>query len=239
MALDKEERFEKIRKRITKYENEPALEYKQFLSIILVVGFLTIGGAAGLYFSFKDLMGAPCLGCLGLYPNVEMDFRFETVDNQDHPDFVIDALKKSPVFIEFTQNDENCPPCKRMRPYVKELENEYGDNVQFFIININNNENSIFYKNESIVEPIADSEENSIYRVYDVKDIAGGVVATPTYIIITLDVDIKSDVRPRFAVGYGEFIEESAKKTKDELATTLDFAIEKYDEFDERFKDLF
>jgi thiol-disulfide isomerase/thioredoxin len=200
-------------------------QYPQFLGLTLVLGFLIIGSAAGNYTILEDLMVAPCLGCLGLYPNVDLDFTFDTVDGQDHADFILDILPDAPVFIEFTQNDENCPPCKRMRPKVHELVDDYNENVAFYIININENEVYNTFQNEEQTDSIQDSEEEDIYSIYDLKNIAQGRVATPTYIIVTLDIDDSGNVRPSFAVGYGEFVEENAQKTKEGLAQALDYAL--------------
>jgi len=200
-------------------------KYHQFLGLVLVLGFLTIGGVAGNYNKLQDLMAAPCLGCLGLYPNVELEFTFDTVDGKDHADFVLDRLPDAPVFIEFTQNDENCPPCKRMRPYIAELEDEYSEHVAFYIINVNENEVYKEFKNDAQTDSILDSEEQDIYSIYDIKKIVGGPVATPTYIIVTIDMDDSGKVRPSFAVGYGEFVEEDAKKTKEGLAEALEYAL--------------
>lgn len=209
-------------------EPEPTFSYRQFLGLIIVVGFLVIGTAAGSYLLLEDLMVAPCLGCLGLYPNIELEFRFETVDDLEHPEFVLDQLTEGPVFIEFTQNDENCPPCARMRPKVKELEEEYSDEIAFFIININENEKAMFFNNDEHVEPVSDSEEEEYYQVYDIEKIAGGLVATPTYIIVTINEDEDGNIRPSFAVGYGEYKEEDAQKTKEDLAKALEYAIGQY-----------
>lgn len=201
-------------------------EYHHFLGLILVVGFLVIGSAAGTYGLLEDLMVAPCLGCLGLYPNVELEFTFDTVEDQPHPDFVLSSLEtEGPVFIEFTQNDENCPPCARMRPHIEDLEEEYGDSVVFYIINVNENENKKFFRNDVEVESLTDNEEKEYYHVYDLKNIADGRVATPTFIVITLDEDESGNIRESFSVGYGEFKDEDAKKTKEELAEALDYSL--------------
>jgi hypothetical protein len=112
-----------------------------------------------------------------------------------------------------------------MRPKVHELVDDYNENVAFYIININENEVYNTFQNEEQTDSIQDSEEEDIYRIYDLKNIAQGRVATPTYIIVTLDIDDSGNVRPSFAVGYGEFVEENAQKTKEGLAQALDYAL--------------
>jgi len=174
------------------YQDEESTQFRfhQFLGIILVLSFLIIGSTAGSFGLFRNMMEAPCLGCLGLVPNVELEFQFDTVGGRAHPDFVLDELNSAAVFIEFTQNDEFCPPCKRMRPEVKKLEKEYGDKVIFFIININENQVTRFHQNETSVEPIVNADEDTIYATYDIENWGGGRPATPTYIIITLKLYI-------------------------------------------------
>jgi thiol-disulfide isomerase/thioredoxin len=223
IELEKESRSKVKSKSISSpiYDSEPKFKFRQFLSLIIIIGFIVIGTAAGSYGTLRDLMEAPCLGCLGLYPNIELDFTFETLDDKDHPDWILDELEDGPVFIEFTQNDENCPPCKRMRPYVHDLNEEYNDEVVFFIININEHEIARSFEGETEVESSYNQEP--IYHVYDIGLIAGGVIATPTYIIITLNDDFGT-VKPYFAVGYGEFTEEDAEKTAESLAEALDYA---------------
>jgi thiol-disulfide isomerase/thioredoxin len=210
------------------YDDQPTFKYKQFLGIIMILGFLIIGSAAGSYGFLKNLMEAPCLGCLGLYPSFEIEFTFNTVDGKPHPDWILDALDDGPVFIEFTQDDINCPPCARMRPKVHELEDEYSDTVVFFIINVNHNENAKFFKDKEEIISVTDSEETKVYNTYDVENVGKGRPATPTYIIFTFEKDEDGTVKPYFAVGYGEFKEEDAQKTKEELAEILDFAIIRY-----------
>ncbi len=213
---------------------EPGFNYNQFLGIILVVGFLIIGSAAGTYGLLKNLIEAPCLGCLGLYPSYESDFMFDTVDGRPHPEFVLDTLEEnSPVFIEFTQNDENCPPCARMRPKVHELVDQYRYNVTFFIINVNEEEITKYFEYKQSTKPTQNEQE--AFHVYDMDNIGGGQIATPTYIIITIDEDENGEVRPSFITRYGVFKEENAEKTKKELANILDLAINRYNEYNEDY----
>ena len=176
------------------------------------------------------ILGVYIYFILSLNPyDPELDFTFETVENQPHPDIVLDELDHAPVFIEFTQNDENCPPCARLRPKVEELEEEFSDNVVFLIINVNTNEITKYYKGSKHVELISDSEESDIYSVYDLQNIAAGHVATPTFIIITKDKDDDGKTKPSFGVGYGEFKDEDTEKTKDALANDLKYAIKEYE----------
>jgi thiol-disulfide isomerase/thioredoxin len=221
----------------SKSDQDTKFKFRQKLAFIIVIGTLLIGTAAGSYGFLEELMFSPCLGCLGLYPNVELEFGFDTVEDQAHPEFILDNLtKKGPIFIEFTQNDENCPPCKRMRPKVRELEDEFSQNVYFMIINVNENEMAIKYKNEDRVEDVTDDEESEYYHIYDRKLIAGGRVATPTYIIITLDEDKNDKIRPSFAVGYGEYKNDDAEDTKNDLSNALNIAIKNYDHYIDDYK---
>lgn len=243
IELDEERSHKKERERKAYKEpiqNEPhytersRFKFHQTLGIITIIGFILIGSAAGMYPVLEDLMEAPCLGCLGLYPDIELEFTFDTLEGREHPDYVLDALKdKGPVFIEFTQNDENCPPCARMRPYVEDLEDEYKDSIYFVIININEHEMATYFQDEHEVKS-SHADEDS-YHVYDLELIAGGRIATPTFIIVTINEDENGEVKPSFTVGYGEFIDEDAKKTRDALADALDYSKTMYHHYYEMY----
>jgi thiol-disulfide isomerase/thioredoxin len=161
----------------------------------------------------------------GLYYGVEsgLEFQSDTVDGRPHPDFVKESANKAPVFIFFTQNDENCPPSKRMRPVLDQLKEDYKEDVLFYFININEYEMTKYYKGNEKVETISDSEGNEIFGVYDTGNIAGGRVATPTFVII-----IKENSKLKFAIGYGEFENDDAQDTGEELEKTIKYALSKY-----------
>lgn len=188
---------------------------------IAIITFVTI-------FIIIVIIGGYYLILLSVEP--ELEFRYETANNQPHPDFVSDALKDGPVFIEFTQNDENCPACRRMRPKVAQLISDFKDKVTFCIININENTITTIFRGSEKIESISDLQEKESYAVYDIENIAGGLVATPTYIIVTENKDSTGSVRPYFAVGYGEFRSEDAEDTKLALANDLNYAKIKYDQ---------
>jgi len=168
-------------------------------------------------------------GCFGNDDGkqTKMDFRFKTVDNKEHPDFVINGLKIGPVFILFTQNDEFCPPCMRMRPEVEKLIEKYEDQVVFFVININENEITKHFDDHIQSESITNFEEDSYYNIYDFEDMGGGSPATPTFIIITYDKN-SGKKQPSFTIGYGEFEDGDATKTGLELENALKYALELY-----------
>jgi thiol-disulfide isomerase/thioredoxin len=231
---DKDQAQSQRKSPINHTEYESHTRYYQLVGIIIVSGFLIIGTTAGTYPLLKDLMEAPCLGCLGLYPNVDLDFTFDTVSGKAHPDFVLDALEnKGPVFIEYTQNDENCPPCARMRPKVEALEKKYSDKVVFFIINLNEHEMSITHKDDHSV--VSSHSQEKSFNVYDTGKISGGIISTPTYVIITLDRDTDGKVKPSFTVGYGEFEDNDAEKTKSALDDALEYAIPMYHHYYEMY----
>ena len=152
-----------------------------------------------------------------------LEFRTDTVDNAPHPTFVKESVNESPVFIYFTQNDENCPPCARILPEFKKLIDKYSDKIIFYIININEDEIERVYKNEGGTEKISNSEQENIYNIYDVDNIVGGGPATPTFIIV-----IKDGAELKFAIGYGEFENDDASDTIEKLEMTLDYALKKY-----------
>ena len=121
------------------------------------------------------------------------------------------------------QNDENCPPSARMKPEIEELMEKYNKKVVFYTININENEITKYYKGNKNINLINKTEQENIYRIYDTASIAGGLVATPTFIIV-----VKDNSKLKFAIGYGEFENEDASETGKELEKTIKYALSKY-----------
>lgn len=155
------------------------------------------------------------------------DFHFKfhsnTVNNLPHPEFIKDQVNNTPIFVYFAQNDEICPPSARMRPEIEKLKDKYSSKVIFYTININEHEMEKNYKNKDEIEPSSHSEVENIYSIYDVDNIADGRVATPTFVIVMKDL---SEIK--FAVGYGEFKNEDAQQTGNELEKNIEYALSMY-----------
>ena len=192
-----------------------SLTTRQLVSIIIIMGLLIGGVLGGAYLYVKNSSSATCLGCLGLNPFTEMKFTFKTANGADHPDFVLEKLGDKPLFIEYTQPDELCSSCKKMRPKVEDLIKNYDDEIDFIIIDVSNPSSSNYNYRDS-------------FHVYDVENIHGGNFATPTFVIITLGYD-DGIVKPYFATGYG-LIGENADEGKYMLSDTLDDALRIYDQ---------
>jgi len=61
-----------------------------------------------------------------------------------------------------------------------------------------------------------------------VEKVGHGGVVTPVFVIITSDISNADPEQAVFAVGYGEFEDSDAQKTKLALADTIEYAIDRY-----------
>ena len=75
-----------------------------------------------------------------------------------------------------------------------------------------------------------------MFKKGNIEDFGKGhSIATPTYVIITLDIDGDGKVSPSFTVGYGVFKEEDPEKTKIVLAETIEYATTMYHHYREMY----
>ena len=133
------------------------------------------GIALGGYNYNQQESKAKCLSCLGLNPVIELEFTIKTANGQDHPKWVIEPLREKAVFIEYTQS-KGCAACDEMEPVIEKLQEEYGDRMEFIII-----------------DSLTDFERANTYFTYDINNIGG----YPTFVILTLDND-GGEVKPFF-----------------------------------------
>jgi thiol-disulfide isomerase/thioredoxin len=80
-----------------------------------------------------------------------------------------EILGKKPIFVEFTSDD--CPYCVKMKPIIKELQDKYGEQIQFVIANTGNNEESrklaLFYRVRGIPAVFIHDQEGKIIEKYE------------------------------------------------------------------------
>lgn len=180
----------------------------QLFTVILAFGLLVIGIGADGYRETEDRSSILCLSCLGLNPKTTLEFRFDTANGEDHPDFVKEPLKNNPVFLDYST--DGCKYCDEMRPKIHELKEVFGDEITF-IDEINLDHTS--------------SEKEDSFNIYDVED----KDAVPLFVIITLGYD-KGIVKPYFASGYGLLNKHSADHAKEVLNDLFKESIELYDQ---------
>lgn len=180
----------------------------QVFTVIFVIGLLMIGMVFGGYGETEERSNILCLSCLGLDPKTVLDFRFDTANGEEHPDFVLTPLKNKPVFLDYSS--DGCAACDAMRPKIEELHEEYEDKITF-IPEINLDHTS--------------DEKKASYDLYDIQE----KNAVPLFVIITNGY-ADGMVKPYFAVGYGYLNEDNTDDAKNVIAEIFENAIEIYDQ---------
>jgi thiol-disulfide isomerase/thioredoxin len=154
-----------------------------------------------------------CLSCLKLEPKVVVNFTFETVDSQSHPDFVLENLSKGPVFLHYS--GDSCAGCDVMYPVIKELFSvNFGKQDMFHtLVDFENSTVAYIYVN---IHHTTDKLRNAqqIYDRFHVKGI-------PMFTIITLDYD-HGVVKPRYATLYGTLTAYDCKTNAERLTFLTD-----------------
>ena len=119
-----------------------------------------------------------CLSCLKLDPRTTEEFIFDTMDDQSHPDYVLDNLSSGIVFLHYSE--DACPGCDIMLPVVQELfsldfekKDEISTNITY-----KNQQISYFYTN---IDHTTEQRSES-FKIYDAQDIKG----MPQFTIVTL-----------------------------------------------------
>ena len=135
-----------------------------------------------------------CLSCLKLEPKTLADFTFETVDDQPHPEFVLENLSHGPVFLHYS--GDACAGCDVMYPVVKDLFSiDFGKQDIFHsIVSFENSSVSYIYVNIHHTIP----ELRNAQPIYDKDHVAG----IPMFTIVTLGYD-NGDVKPKYTTLYG------------------------------------
>ena len=135
----------------------------------------------GAYRRTDDVSSVPCLGCLGLDPVLQTEFRFKT--RGSHPDFVESALEENVVFLHY--RTDTCSACDEMEPVVDEIEEE-NPQLEYFHINLDH----------------AKGEKRSSFFTYDIKAEGNDITGVPMFVIMTKKSD-EGVMKPYFKVLYG------------------------------------
>lgn len=172
-----------------------------------------------------------CLSCIKLNPKTSMEFTFDTVNNQNHPDFIENQLKQTgPILIQY--GDDGCAACKLMIDNV--MDPKLG--IDFPKDNNGNIDYKDSFEKEVTVENVSfyyiyintdhiDNEvkENS-WNIYDVENIGG----FPQFTIITIEYHHGGEIKPYFSTFHGSFNKEW-DKAKNTFLILLSEAEELYD----------
>lgn len=170
-----------------------------------------------------------CLSCIKLQPKTSRDFTFKTVENQAHPDFVLDALKtEGPILMQYGY--EGCDSCdvmikEVMKPFfhIEYIKNQKGVKLSFETeVNIENL--SFYYIYINIDDPNLPIVNKDSWEIYD-KDNIGGF---PQFTIITLNYGHSGEIKPYYTTLYGEFEETNYEKAKMVFKEILEESMDLY-----------
>lgn len=189
------------------------MKKKLAVNIVLVI---LISSALGGMFFFTDIysdvksgiVDVLCLSCIKLDPKTSMDFTFETVHDQKHPDFIKNQLKKQgPILIQYS--DDGCSACRNIidnviNPKLKISfpKNDQGDidysqsfekeitlgNISFYYVYIN-------------TDHVKNKTKEDSWKIYDIENIGG----FPQFTIITIEYHHGGDIKPYYTTFYGAF----------------------------------
>jgi hypothetical protein len=169
------------------------------LIVAQIAVFLIFTGSFGGMFVYTDIyedvqskiVETICLSCAKLDTNLPVQFTFETANDKNHPDFIIDILKnKGPILIQY--GEKACAACEDMiyniiQPY---FEIEFDKTIsRDFDIDIHG------------LNFTTSQEKIDSYDIYDIEYIKG----FPMFTIITIEYDHSGIIKPYFASLYGKF----------------------------------
>jgi hypothetical protein len=170
--------------------------------VLQVCAFMLVSSALGGMFAFtpvydevrSGIVLVLCLSCLKLEPRTIVTFTFETVDNQQHPMFILENLSEGPVFLFYS--GESCAGCDVMYPVIKDLFSiDFGKQDMFHTRVVFENA-TVGYVYVNIHYTI--DELRATQPIYD-KDHVGGI---PMFTIVTLGYD-NGIVKPQYTTVYG------------------------------------
>ena len=185
------------------------------IGIISTLVLLAAIGGYG-YKESKEIGEIPCLGCLALNmkPKGIEGFVFTTTDDRPHPEYILEELNQSVVFLHF--RTKNCDGCDKIEPTILDIEKEYPQ-VTFAHIHL-------LYEGDSGDIPIPTKEERDLYELYDtVLADTGKSGGVPMMVIITLNEDENGYVKPYYLTEF------NADLTHNYFREMLDAALEMHE----------
>ncbi len=167
--------------------------------LVVLISVMSAGMFSGGYRRSDDISNVPCLGCLGLNPVFETDFRFDA--RAPHPEFVIGTLDMGVVFLHYITNV--CSACDEMDPVIQEIESEFP-HVSFIHMNLD----------------LDTGEKRDSYFVYDMEGSGSEITGVPMFVIMTKNRE-NGELKPYFKVMYGVH-------PKEDIVSELRYAINLY-----------
>lgn len=197
-------------------KNIPAI----IIFAISVASLSYIMVATHVYSDVKEkIVSVLCLSCIKMDPKTVLEFRFETADGEDFPEFVLENLSKGPVFLHF--RIDVCPACDEMDPIIGEIFDI--DDIEKTILVKTKNFSGVKVTLIHINLDHAGGTFRDAYRSFDISK-SGSV---PMYTIVTLGYD-RGIVKPCYATGYSFLGESSPVKAKRILVEMIKNAVELY-----------
>lgn len=162
-----------------------------------------------------------CLSCLKLDPKTTREFTFDTVNNEPHPEYVLDNLSSGIVFLHYSE--DACPGCDIMYPVVQNLLNiQFGKKDVFSTqIEYHNHKITYYYTNIDYATP----SRVQPFETYDVQDVNG----LPMFTIVTLGY-YSGIVKPKFVTLYGTLGVDTDEQRTQLLQDVIDDAFTLWDE---------
>lgn len=162
-----------------------------------------------------------CLSCLKLDPKTTREFTFDTVNNEPHPEYVLDNLSSGIVFLHYSE--DACPGCDIMFPVVQNLLNIQFGKKDVFSTQIEYHDHKITYYYTNI--DYATSSRVEPFETYDVQDVNG----LPMFTIVTLGY-YSGIIKPKFVTLYGTLGVDTDEQRTHLLEDIIDDAFTLWDE---------
>ena len=189
--------------------------------IVSLISLSYIFASTPVYSDVKDkIVSVLCLSCIKMDPKTVLEFRFETVDGKDFPEFILENLSKGPVFLHF--RIDVCPGCDEMDPVIKEIF-DVDDVEKPFLVKTKN----FSGVGVTLVHVNLDHVDSTFKDVYESFNILKDE-AVPMYTIATLGYD-RGVVKPCYATGYSFLGKNSPVEAKKVLIEMIKNAVDLYE----------
>ena len=188
-----------------------------------ITALIFISGALGGMFFFTDvydevysgIVTTLCTSCIKLQPIISLDFTFQTINGEPHPDFVIDNLTNNgPMFIAY--RTMVCDYCDYMEPLLEEIFGLEFEKEDVFYETVNFSGKNVTFVH--INKKFAKGELLEFQETYDIDEDN----AVPMFTTITLKHDKNDDiVKPCYNTVYGILDLEYTDQQRIEVLTNI------------------
>jgi hypothetical protein len=208
---------------------DKAFRVTQIAAFIVI--FSTFGGMLAFTDVYSevhsDIVSVTCLSCIKLQPKTVIEFKFETYDEQPHPDFVLENLTEGPVLLAY--GSDPCEFCEVMDIVLHDIFDVYytvddpliikemdfdGTTVTFIHVNKHHfSEDDVLRKTQTVYM-------NEVF-----KD------SVPMFTLITINYN-RGIIEPYYATAYGVLQKDTFKERKEAMLGIVNDGIRLYNEFE-------